>query len=298
MILEEMTLKTAFITDSGTGLSIKESQEKGIFSVPLQIIYDNDSKLDLEEITYNEINTLLKSNTIIKTSLPSAGLIDALFEKLVQEGYQRVFCICITRGISSTADTFSLLAKQYNLEMIYVDCYSTAFIQQYCITEAKKMYDNNHTIEEIIAYCEYIIKKSDTFIIPASCDQLIKSGRLTGFAASLAGLLKIKPWLHLNESTKGKIDAIGKARTQAKLLKQTIDLMKENIKEKYHIHVIHVDALEYAKQIKLELEEIFHNTTIMISNLIAPVAVHTGLGSIAIQYYPSIEAVNNNESDC
>lgn len=290
-------MKTAFLSDSGTGLTVQESKELGIFSVPLQVIFDNQSKQDLEEITNEDIISLLKQEKILKTSLPSAGLMDELFESLVKEGYQRIFCVCITKGLSSTADTFELIARQHGLEFIYVNCYTTAYVQQYCITSAKKMYDLGYNIEEIKTACEYIINNSDTFVIPASCDQLIRSGRLSGMAATFAGLLKIKPWLHLNKNTEGKIDALGKTRSQAKLIANTKDVLIEEIRDYFKIHITHVDALAYANQIKEEFAQIFRNIEIHVSNLIAPVAAHTGLGCIAIQYYPKIEMRKNNDTN-
>lgn len=290
-------MKTAFVTDSGCGLSVEEAKKYGIYSVPLQVMYDNESKQDLEEIDDQKIWDLLKQEKVIKTSLPSAGAIDELFEQLKNEGYTQVFCISITRGISSTADTFALIANQHQLSFVFVDCYSTAYIQQHCIIHAKKMYDAGYSIEQITEICKKSILNSDTFVIPASCDQLIRSGRLTGFAATLAGLLKIKPWLHLNFETNGKIDALGKTRSQEKLVSKTIEQLKEKVKENYNIHITHVDALAYANQIKQEITTLFKNVDVFVSSLIAPVSVHTGLGCIAIQYYPKIEMRNFNDTN-
>ncbi len=59
-------MKTAFVTDSGTGLTVEESRKLGIFSVPLQVVYDLESKLDLEEISSEEIWELLEDKKIVK----------------------------------------------------------------------------------------------------------------------------------------------------------------------------------------------------------------------------------------
>lgn len=281
-------MKTAFVSDSGTGLSLEESKKYSIFSVPLQVICNNDSKQDLEEINAEEIWELLRNQNIVTTSLPSVGLIEELIVSLKNEGYERIFCISITKGISSTADTFKLVANQHNIELIYFDCYTTAFVQRYLIIQAKKMYDLGYSIEEIIENCNQVVKNSDTFVLPASCDQLIRSGRLTGFAATIAGLLKIKPWLHINIESNGKIDALGKGRSHEKIISKTIDLLKEKVKENYNIYVVHVDALEHAIQIKEKLNELFKNVDIFLDKLIAPVSVHTGIGCIAIQYFPKL----------
>lgn len=281
-------MKTAFVSDSGTGLSLEESKKYGIFSVPLQVIYNSDSKQDLEEIKTEEIWQLLAQKNVVTTSLPSIGLIEELILSLKNEGYERIFCISITQGISSTADTFKLVANQHNIEFIYFDCYTTAFIQRYLIIQSKKMYDLGYSIEEIINNCDQVVKNSETFILPSSCEQLIRSGKLTGFAATIAGLLKIKPWLHINIESNGKIDALGKGRSHEKIISKTIDVLKEKVKEHYNIYVVHADAFEHATQIKEKLGELFKNVDIFLDKLIAPVSVHTGIGCIAIQYFPKL----------
>lgn len=281
-------MKTAFITDSGAGLSITEAKELGIFSVPLQIAYDDTTKLDLETIAAEDIVELLKNGKVLKTSLPPAGMIDDLFADLKKEGYQRVFCICITKGLSSTADTFFLLAKQHDLEFIFIDCYSTAYIQQYAILYAKQLYEENRSIEEIKTEIQKLIDNANTLIIPANLDQIRRSGRLTGVAATIAGLLKIRPLLKVNIDTAGKIDAISKARTSEKLINETISIMKEKINSYYKIYVAHVDAAQQAQELKEKLQVLFGNAEIEVKKLLAPIAAHAGLGCVAIQYFPKL----------
>ena len=45
-------MKIAFVTDSGTGKSVNELLQDGIYSVPLQVSCDNQNYQDLEELHY------------------------------------------------------------------------------------------------------------------------------------------------------------------------------------------------------------------------------------------------------
>ena len=83
-------MKTAFVTDSGTGKTIEDLAAKGIFSVPLQISYDNRNRNDLENITLSEVFDLIRQEKILATSLPSLGRITELFEQLKADGYEPV----------------------------------------------------------------------------------------------------------------------------------------------------------------------------------------------------------------
>ena len=82
-------MKVAFVTDSGTGKTVSELEQDGIFSVPLQVSYDNTNYQDLEELGIEEMYRLMRDGVMLSTSLPSLGKIEALFEHLKNEGYER-----------------------------------------------------------------------------------------------------------------------------------------------------------------------------------------------------------------
>lgn len=64
-------MKVAFVTDSGTGKTVSELKQDGIFSVPLQVSYDNTNYQDLEELGIEEMYRLMRDGVMLSTSLPS-----------------------------------------------------------------------------------------------------------------------------------------------------------------------------------------------------------------------------------
>ncbi|MEF9968193.1 MAG: DegV family protein, partial [Longicatena sp.] len=54
-------MKIAVVTDSGSGLTKIEANEKGIFYLPLQIIIKDEMYLDGENITVEEIFEYLRN---------------------------------------------------------------------------------------------------------------------------------------------------------------------------------------------------------------------------------------------
>ena len=67
------------------------------------------------------------------------------------------------------------------------------------------------TILEIIRPA---IDESNSLILVKNLQHLKRGGRLTPMSATLAGLLKIYPVLHINKSTEGRIDVLNKVRTE------------------------------------------------------------------------------------
>ena len=96
------------------------------------------------------------------------------------------------------------------------------------------------SMEEIQAACQQVIDTTNTLILPSDMQHLKRGGRLTPLAATLAGLLKIKPILEINRRTQGRIDVKEKVRTYTRALERAVQIMKEdNIDEHYSITIAH-----------------------------------------------------------
>lgn len=280
-------MKIAYITDSGTGFSIDEMARKQIFSLPLQISVNGKNYFDLEQISVADIINNLKLDVNMTTSLPSLGLIEDLFDKLKEEGFEKVIAVPICSGLSGTMNALYLAAQNHAMPITCIDTYVTAYVEEYCIEYLRKrITDENVEETQAIKEVNEIIDSCDTLLIPTDLKHLSKSGRLTPFAYRIASLLNIKPILRISKETNGKIDVIDKVRTFKRALQKALNIMMERIdSEDYIIHIVHVDAYGDALTFKEAVTKAFPNNEITIDALCSPVAIHTGLGCIAIQYY-------------
>lgn len=283
-------MKTAFVTDSGTGETIEQLWEDGIYSVPLQVSDDQQNYNDSVDITIDEVYQKMREGKMLRTSLPSLGKIEELFEKLKAEGYERIFAVPICSGLSGTIDAMGMIAKQLNLAFEYVDCHVTAVVQGYLIRLAKRMNENGKSMEEIKDACATVIHSTDTLLLPDDLQHLKRGGRLTPLAAALGGLLKIKPILAINEQTQGKIDVVGKVRTMSKAMDTVIERMKQaGVDHDYVITVAHADDLQQAEVYRKKIEQALGDVHVNVIKLVSVVGVHTGRGCQALQYFKPIK---------
>lgn len=291
LIKEGDFMKIAYITDSGTGFSIDQMAEKQIFSLPLQISVNGKNMFDLEQITVGNVISNLKDDLNMATSLPSLGLMENLFDKIKEEGFEKVIAVPICSGLSGTMNALYLSAQDHAMPITCIDTYTTAYVQEYCIEYLKKhISDEGMDEAEAIKKVNEIINSCDTLLVPTDLKHLSKSGRLTPVAFRIASLLNIKPILRISKETNGKIDLIDKVRTFKRALDRTLDIMKSKIdSDDYIIHIVHVDNYGDALTFKEKVEKIFPNNEISINALCSPVAIHTGLGCIAVQYYKKLE---------
>ena len=283
-------MKVAFVCDSGTARNIKELREMGIFSCPLQISDHQNNYLELEDKTISEIYDKVDNGEMLKTSLPPLGIIDETIEEIKSLGYDTVFCVPICPGLSSTHNAFRISCDQAGLNFICIDTYVTAEVEYHCITQAKRLYEEGMSIEDIQVELNKVIDSASTLLLPVNLMHLAKGGRLTPTAAKLAGLLKIQPILRIDKTTNGKIDSYKLVRTLNKALNQVIELMKEhNVGEGYDVFVAYVKETKNCEKMLEMIKENFPQANSKLIPLISTVGCHTGIGCIAIQYYKRIE---------
>lgn len=284
-------MKVAFVSDTGTGLTPDELSKEGIFCIPLQITIDDVTKLEGEEIGVDEVYSLMLEGKMLKTSLASMRRCEEVFAKLKQEGYEMIFAVPICNGLSGTINMMRIVAQDTDLAFDYFDCHVTAVVQHYMIKRAKQLYEEGKSFEEIKTVLDAICDSTNTILVPNDLKHLQRGGRLTPFAATLGGLLKIKPILEINKKTQGKIDVLDKVRTMSKALAKTLDDIKTKITndgEDYTIAVTHVVCEEEAKKLLTMYQEAFPRADYIFKPLVSVVGVHTGIGCLAIQYFKEL----------
>lgn len=285
-------MKVAFVTDSGTGRSVAEIEAMGCYSVPLQISYDGLSVLENEDIDVDQVYALMESGKLLKTSLAPLGKIEELFTRLKKEGYEMIFAVPICRGLSGTLDAMQMTAKEVGLAFDYFDTDVTATIEEYMVVRAKELYEKEgKSISEIKLLFSQITDRANTLLVPSDLQHLRRGGRLTPLAATLGGLLKIKPILEINKRTSGKIDVLDKVRTMSKALERTLEVAKQEILnhgEGYDITIAHVLAEDAAKDLLKKYQEAFPKADYTFIKLVSVVGVHTGIGCFAIQYFQKL----------
>lgn len=283
-------MKIAFVTDSGTGKDVQTLARDGIFSVPLQVSYDNKNFHDLEDITLDEIYALMKDGHMLTTSLPSLGKIEEVFQSLKEQGYEMIFAVPICSGLSGTINAMRMCAEDLGLPFVYVDCHVTAVVQEYMIKMAKRLAEAGNDIPAIQESLQRVVDTTNTLLLPNDLQHLKRGGRLTPLAATLGGLLKIKPILKINQETSGKIDVVDKVRTMHKAMDKAIELMQaDGVDASYDITVAHADDEAEAIVLQDKLREAFPDADHHMIKLVDVVGVHTGRGCQAIQYFKKFD---------
>lgn len=278
-------MKIAVVTDTGSNMLNEGIHVDGVFCLPLQITDGDNTYLESQTITIQETYQLVKEEHLLKTSLPPLGMIEELFVSLKEQGYEGILAVPICNGLSGTISAMNTIAGQLDMPLMAVDCYSTAHVELTLALSGRKMLDEGYSLEEVHAVLQKAALDSCTYIVPNDLNHLSRGGRLTKSAAMLAGLLKIKPVLYLNDQTEGRIDTFSKVRTMQKALKSIIEEFKKvGIDETYSFCVAHVCDAVTANTFAEDLRKEFPGSFVKVVDLISVVGVHTGIGCIGVQY--------------
>lgn len=278
-------MKVAVVTDSGSNIYHQHVSMEGLYALPLQIIDGDQVYLEGVDITIDATYDLIAQGKLLKTSLPPLGQIEELFEQLKDAGYDLIFGVFISSGLSSTLSAAQTAAARLEIDFDYVDCFSTASNQLHLAISARKLFDKGVSVADVKAKCELSVDDSVTFVVPQDLNHLARGGRITPLAAKLGGFLNIIPILKVARDTGGKNDAFEKVRTMKKAYEVIIKYFKDhNVDENCLICVAHVKNKEKGQALYDLMQENFPDTEIFLTDLISTVGVHTGLNTVALQY--------------
>lgn len=289
--------KIAILTDSNSGITIKEGKEHGIHVVPMPFIINGEEYLEEISLSQEEFYVKLKDNANISTSQPSAYVLMDTWDKLLEE-YDEVIFIPMSSGLSATTQSAINLSKdeKYLNKVHVVDNQRISITQKASCYEAKYLVDQGKTSEEIVKYLMDTGLKSSIYIMVDTLYYLKKGGRVTPAAAALGALLKIKPVLQIQGA---KLDAYCKVLSvkvaRIKMIQAIKNDLENRFKEAYEkgemiLSIAHTQNYEAAQDFKKQiLEEIPNINVIFVDPLSLSVSCHIGPGSLAVAAMTNID---------
>ena len=103
--------KIAVLTDSGSGISVEQGKELGIFVLPLQVIIDNKAYDDGITMSNAQLIQELRNKKVPKTSTPTFASILTIFEQIKEAGFQEALIDAPRDFYPNTPVKFMIIAK-------------------------------------------------------------------------------------------------------------------------------------------------------------------------------------------
>lgn len=285
-----MKSKVAILTDTNSGITIKEAEELGIYLILMPVLIDGKAYLEEKEITKEFFYEKLNGDADVTTSQPSPGDMLEMFDRILKE-HEEVVYIPMSSGLSGTCQTATMLAADYNGKVHVVDNQRISVTMRQSVFDAIAMAEDGKNGAEIKAYLEEDALNAPIFIMVDTLKYLKKGGRVTAAGAAIGTVLNIKPVLKIDG---GKLDAFAKVRGTKQAMKTMFKALEHErdtrLKgKKYIIAGAYSGDDSVGEALKAELQAYFPDMDIVLNPLSMSISTHVGPGAMGMGIYSFYE---------
>ena len=281
-------------TDTDTDITPEVAQEYGykLISMPYAETEGNDvyPYEDFKSFDYHTFYERLRGGVLPKTYALSPARYIEYFEPTLREG-KDILYVHFSAAMSGTFNSMRLaletLSKQYPERKIYtIDTKAITICSYNIVREIGEMAKNGATVDEIMEWSKTEVDKFAVYFYADDLKFFRRSGRVSGLAAVMGGLVGIRPIISMDSD--GVMKSVSKAKGKKATVNKLIEYVKEleeNIKD-HRVIVGHADALELAEELEARLKEEFGqdlNTEIVVVNPTA--GSHCGPDTVGVCFH-------------
>ncbi len=279
--------KVAVVTDSTAYIPEHLTNGYNLHSIPLQVIWGEETFRDGVDITPLEFYTRLQNAKVMPTtSQPSPAAFKQVYASLLEQGFD-ILSVHISSKLSGTIDSAVQAKEMIQSDRIeIVDSLSAGMALGFQALLAARAASEGKPLAEIKSMAEKANDLTGVLFAVSTLEFLHRGGRIGGAQAFLGTALGLKPILGLAD---GKIVAVEKIRTMNKAIDRVIDLTVERIggRRPVRLAALHANAPVEAERLLEKLCQRFNPADIAeaFSASVSPViGTHTGPGTVGVAF--------------
>jgi DegV family protein with EDD domain len=273
------------VTDSSCDLPPELLQKYEIAVVPLIVHFGTDVFYD-GELSKAEFWEKASGPYLPKTSQPSVGAFEQVFERLVNQGHG-VLCVTLTGKHSGTFNAARLAGQRFGEAITIFDSHSLSLGLGFQALVAAQAASEGQPIHEIIPVLENVRQQTRLLIVLDTLEYLQHGGRAAAFmgvADRMTRALNIKLIVNLVE---GRLRLLGPARSFEGALRRVLALVEE-MQHLEYLAVAHTQRAETAEKMATRLAQRTHfpRERIWVLETGAVLASHAGPGVLGVVAVP------------
>lgn len=287
-------MKAAIMVDSTAGLSAETASYPNVFQLYLSTIFEDGTiYVDTadEELTRDFYQRMDKETELPKTSQPEPQQVFDLFDRIIEEGYDTVFGLFLSKKISGTFQTVYAVAQEYSdrLDIHLIDSHLTSFVMEAMTLNLLELIRRNMATDSILFRIETLLKQSAFYFSPSKLENLVKGGRVSSLSGMIGHLLSIKPVITMGLDTHGDVVVPEKVRSMKRSLNRLYEISINHIKlYPQHAYVVvgHTGAVENAQALHDQIIAAYPEIKIRIGFITPVLGTHAGSGAVSINVAP------------
>ena len=273
------------IVDSScdTDNALLEKEDLSLEYIPFSLMLDNEHIIDDEGFEINAYLEKMRAAKVVKTAAPSPELYLEKMREAVDS-----FAIAISSPLSASYSNAQLAKQMYEDEggkgKVHVfDSLSASVGPTLIAMKINELIKRKMEFEDIVASVNTFMEGMSTYFVLERYDNLVKNGRMNGYAAKVASMLNIKP---VCSAVEGKLEMFDKAMGTNKAILKVIDKIKQDKVEleKRILAIGHVRCLERANWVKNEIMKYINFKDVIVVETRGLCATYADDGGIIIAY--------------
>lgn len=273
------------ITDTTSGLPLEKAKELGISVLPQIVIFGEESYRDDTELsTATFLQKLRLASELPKTAAPPPAMYHAIFDQ-VDGQHATAICIHPSSKVSGTVRSAEVAAQDYpETDIRIVDTQTIAGNLATLVLLAEQWARSGMDVDLIISQLRDLIPRQRIFFLLDTLEYLHKGGRIGGAKALMGEMLQIKPILTMRD---GQVEPFEQARTKRRATARLAEIVEEQsgTSDNLHLCVMHVDALEEAELLVVNLKGMMKLTHIPLYELPPAIVVHAGPKALGVGFF-------------
>lgn len=276
-------MKIALVTDSACDIPYEMARNHQINVVPNILVIDGKSVEDNEEFSRQKFYEQLPDMvTFPTTSTASAGRYQAMYQNLIDRGFEQIISIHVSHHLSGIFNAASTAARSFAGKVHVVDSLQVTLGLGFQVLEVAEAIAEGASLNSVLALLNQIQGRVRLIAMLDTLEYIRRSGRVSWARASLGTLLNLKPFIEVKD---GLAISLGEVRTRKKGIARLEKLMQTTRPLK-RFALLHTNAEDDAQRI-LEAYAPRIATPPLIVNVTTVIGAHVGpkgLGFVALYH--------------
>ena len=279
--------------DSDCDVTKKEAEAVGAHFISMPYI-ENDVEVhpyeDFEEFDAHKFYQNLREGRMVTTCAISPEEYKNIIRPYFEKG-QDILYVHFSAAMTMTFDAMHLALKELKEEfpdrkLEEIDAKGITIIGRMITLEVMDQYKAGKSMEEIMEWAKEEVDKYAVYFFADNLKFFKRSGRVSGLAAFMGGLIGIKPIIYMSQE--GKMESIGKQKGRLNALNALVnyvDTLQDDLKG-HRVIVGHADAIELANELVKKLKEKFgEDLNIEIVNVNPTAGAHCGPDTLGVCFH-------------
>jgi DegV family protein with EDD domain len=214
------------------------------------------------------------------TATSSAGVYQALYEKLFNGGVEGIISIHASQTLSGIFNTASIAAQTFDGKVLVIDSGQVSLGLGFQVLAVAEAIAQGLSTGAIIARLENIQKRIRLVAMLDTLEFIRRSGRVSWARARLGNLLNLKPFVEVKE---GLVLSLGEVRTRRKGIERLLAMMR-SLGAMERLAILHSNAEMDARDLlqsltpQVAMPPLLVNITTVIGAHVGP----NGLGFVSV----------------